>query len=313
MRSDAPLTKSKRLWPTADPRSIRLDRRVLPAIGRLSNFVAGRIVTPLMLMAWLVTAPAAWPADVFLGRPQTDASPPLSAFRHDAWTGLLNRYVDDIGGVDYRRWHDDGTEELDDYLDRLSIVRADDDATANDRMAFWINAYNAITIRGILREYPTDSIRNHTAKFFGYNIWEDLRLRVSDTWTLDGSAPSLDEIEHQILRPMGDFRIHFAIVCAARGCPWLRREAYEADTLDRQLNVAGKSFFARPENFSIDDTTLQLSPILKWFAEDFGDTERQRLRSIAAFLSDDQRGKLKPTSDVRYSTYDWSLNESRSP
>ncbi|MCP4172364.1 MAG: DUF547 domain-containing protein [Fuerstiella sp.] len=111
----------------------------------------------------------------------------------------------------WRAWHSSAVDirALDRYL---STGRANQ-TTKNGKLAFWINAYNAATIRGILREYPTTSIRNHTARLFGYNIWKQLQLYVGN------KAHSLEGIEHQVLRKMNEPRIHFAIVCASIGCP----------------------------------------------------------------------------------------------
>ncbi len=141
----------------------------------------------------------------------------IDRINHSLWTRLLQEYVNQQGEVDYAAWKrsNEDLKLLDRYLKQLSLGNPAVRATRSAKLAFWINAYNAVTIRGILREYPTASIRNHTAKLFGYNIWKDLLLIV-------GRRPySLEEIEHQVLRPMKDSRIHFAIVCASISCPRL--------------------------------------------------------------------------------------------
>jgi hypothetical protein len=106
-----------------------------------------------------------------------------------------------------------------------------------------INAYNAVTVRGILREYPTSSIQNHAAKWLGYNIRKDLLLLVG------GQPYSLDQIEHEILRKLDEPRIHFAIVCASRSWPRLGNRAYTAADLENQLDFNTQAFFADPGNF----------------------------------------------------------------
>ena len=154
-------------------------------------------------------------------------------------------------------------------------------ATREAKLAFWINAYNAVTVHGILREYPTTSIRNHTAKLFGYNIWHDLQLYVG------GTAYSLDTMEHQILRKMSEPRIHFAIVCASIGCPRLLNEAYTADRINEQLEINSKDFFARAQNFRYDQSKKQfyVSAILDWFGEDFGNSQAEQLRRISTMVA----------------------------
>ena len=172
----------------------------------------------------------------------------IDAIEHKTWTVLLTKYVDANGLVDYRRWHDTRADLrlLDDYLRRLSSGDPKLPASDSSRLAFWINAYNAVTIRGILREYPTTSIRNHTPRLWGYNIWKHLQLYVA------GQPRSLDQIEHEVLRKMNEPRIHFAIVCASMGCPRLLNEAYVAEKIDGQLEANAKDFFRRRQNFQHD-------------------------------------------------------------
>jgi len=113
-------------------------------------------------------------------------------------------------------------------------------------LAYWINAYNALTVEGILRVYPTTSIRNHTAKLFGYNIWKKLYLYSG------GGKINLDSIEHKVLRKMDEPRIHFAIVCASIGCPRLLNKAYASDRIDNQLTTNAIDFFSRSQNLQFD-------------------------------------------------------------
>ncbi len=228
---------------------------------------------------------------------------------HAEWDALLRKYCDAKGMVDYVAWHRTGPDRqrLETYLARLSAADPKRTAAGAAKMAFWINAYNAVTIHGILREYPTTSIRNHTAKIFGYNIWDDLLLPVGDR------TYSLNQMEHDVLRKMGDPRIHFAIVCASIGCPPLLNGAYLPQELDKQLTTNAKRFFADREKFRYDAAkkTMQLSPILKWFAEDFGADRAAQLRTIGPFLPDQSARALAASGEasVSYLDYDWSLND----
>ena len=233
----------------------------------------------------------------------------LDAIDHAGWDALLRRFVDDRGQVDYRGWKADASAiaELDGYLNRLSTGDADGAASREVKLAFWINAYNAVTVKGILREYPTTSIRNHTAKLWGYNIWKNLLLQV------DGDKPSLNDIEHKTLRLMGEPRIHFAIVCASKGCPRLLNEAYTAERLEEQLDLNARDFFAQQQNFQVDAGAkrVRLSAILQWFGEDFGDNERGVLNTISQWLPNDDSRRLvaDPSVRVGYLDYDWGINE----
>lgn len=228
---------------------------------------------------------------------------------HGAWHALLQKYVDSNGNVDYTGWQRSASDmrALDEYLNMLSYAGPKIRATRAAQLAFWFNAYNAVTVKGILREYPTTSIRNHTAKVLGYNIWHDLLL------TVGGQPYSLDQIEHKVLRPMGDPRVHFAIVCASHSCPRLLNEAYTAERLEQQLVTNTRAFFANKENFRYSNGTFYLSSILKWFATDFGSNQAAQLRTIAPYLPDriSQQAAANGSGRVSYLDYDWSLNDQK--
>ena len=227
---------------------------------------------------------------------------------HSVFDRLLRTYVDDDGWVNYKAWKAQDEETLRNYLKSLGKVDPDSLGRA-EKLAFWINAYNALTIQGILEFYPLKSIRDKVSRFVGFNIWDDYPM------TVHGKAYSLNDIEHRILRKMEEPRIHFAIVCASVGCPKLRNEAYTAGDLDSQLQDNAKDFFARPRNFRIDKrrNTVYLSSILDWFGEDFGGSDRAKLDFAGKYAPEEKdreylrEGKPK----VKYLNYDWSLNEQR--
>jgi len=164
-----------------------------------------------------------------------------------------------------------------------------------------------VTLKGILREYPTDSIRNHTAKLWGYNIWDDLYLAVGD------GKYSLNQMEHEILRKAGEPRIHFAIVCASIGCPRLLARAYTPEQLDAQLAINTQQFFSDPSKFRYDAASSQIwiSPILSWFAGDFGSNLAAQMATIAPYLPDEAAQQLARSGSARvaYLEYDWGLND----
>jgi hypothetical protein len=247
-------------------------------------------------------------ADVTLGADiATELQVPLASIDHSPWDRLLHKYVDDAGMVQYTQWKSSAgdVQALDNYLQLLS--HSNGQGTREERLAFWINAYNAVTVKGILSEYPTTSIRNHTAVLFGYNIWKNLKLIVS------GKPISLEEIEHQVLRHMGEPRVHFAIVCASKGCPKLLNEAYAADRLEEQLTANTRAFFADPSKFQFDAARnrFSLSPVLKWFDEDFGSSQAELLQRISPWLPDAsaQQAAAVGSGKVSYLSYDWGLND----
>jgi len=228
---------------------------------------------------------------------------------HQPWDGLLKRYVDTNGMVAYAQWKQSAqeTQLLSTYLGSLSTANPNAQASPAAQLAFWINAYNALTVYGILREYPTTSIRNHTAKLVGYNIWDDLLLNVG------GKAYSLNQMEHEVLRKMGEPRIHFAIVCASIGCPRLLAEAYTAQQLDAQLTANSQAFFAKSSNFQYipNQRKFQLSSILEWFGGDFGSDQALQLRKIAPYLPtrEARDAATAGSVSVSYLDYDWGLND----
>ena len=262
------------------------------------------VIVATSAIAWRVSQPM-----VLVGRAWAAAERvAMGEVSHQTWDELLHRYVDADGLVDYAGWKQsvEDSRRLEDYLATLSRVDEARDATTTERLAFWINAYNAVTVRGILREYPTTSIQNHVARVWGYNIWRDLKLIVGD------SRYSLGNIEHAVLRKMNEPRIHFAIVCASRGCPRLLNEAYSAERLEEQLSRNTVAFFADPTKCSVDaeQNELQLSPILDWFAADFGASTPAMLKRFAIWLPEPVQAVAR-SKDVRvtYLDYDWSLND----
>ncbi len=249
-------------------------------------------------------------SDVVIGRSApSNERVSMDQIDHSDWDALLRKYCDASGMVNYRAWHRarQDRQRLEAYLAQLSAADPNRAAAGAAKMAFWINAYNAVTIHGILREYPTTSIRNHTARVFGYNIWDDLLLPVGDR------TYSLNQMEHDVLRKMGDPRIHFAIVCASIGCPPLSNGAYLPQQLDNQLSTNTRRFFSDRKKFRYNGSnkTMELSPILKWFSEDFGADRAAQLRTIAPYLPDQSAQALAASgqASISYLDYDWSLND----
>lgn len=231
---------------------------------------------------------------------------------HSQWDRLLKKYVDQNGFVNYQGLQRSTADRqmLQQYLQSLSTVNPNQKASRQGQLAYWINAYNAVTVEGILQKYPTTSIRNHTAKLVGYNIWHDLKLHVG------GQAYSLDFMEHKILRKMNEPRIHFAIVCASIGCPRLLNEAYTAQQLEQQLDTNTKDFFARSQNFRYDAASRRfyISAILDWFGSDFGATKSDQLRTISPWLPTRaaQQAAASNSVSMKVLDYNWQLNNQQS-
>ena len=212
---------------------------------------------------------------------------------------LLEKYVHN-GVVDYQGFRDEEAK-LDRYLKILE--ETDTKALARgEQFAFYINAYNAWTIKLILSAYPDiKSIKDLGSLF--KSPWKKKIARI------DGDVMTLDTIEHDILRPrFKDPRIHFAVNCASKGCPPLRSEPYHGDGLDQQLTEMTEAFINDPTYNRLEGNTLYVSSIFKWYSKDFND-------DIAGFFRQYAEGDLKERLqkqageiDVEYLDYDWSLN-----
>lgn len=220
---------------------------------------------------------------------------------HNIYADLLNRYVDD-GVVDYA-----GFKAEDDRLDRyLSILERVDagNLSKDERLAFYINAYNAWTIKLILGAYPgVRSIKELGSLF--RSPWKKKVARI------DGKVLTLDAIEHGIMRPqLMDPRIHFAVNCASKSCPPLRSEPYRGAVLDRQFNEAARRFINDPRSNFLKDRTLHVSNIFDWYGEDFGGDV---VGFFLIFADQEWKERIEAAGDrlrVEYLNYDWSLNGS---
>lgn len=260
------------------------------------------------LLALTAAAPAADPVKV--GGPCADKDrPSLAAVDHQPFSALLARYVDDRGLVAYAKWKADAKDRqaLEDYLVRAGCVDLKKDAPRAARVAYWINVYNALTLHGVLREYPTPSIRRHAGEDGGYNIWQDLLLCVDGDWY------SLDDIEHKVLRKMGDPRVHFGLVCGSKGCPPLTQQAYGADKVDQQLRDNARLFLGRMGGLKEDGDTVYLSELFDWYGKDFGDSPDDQLKALRGLLDDGKgpAGGRKPK--IKFKEYDWTLNDQSPP
>lgn len=202
------------------------------------------------------------------------------------------------GYVDYARLRSD--PRLDGFIAQLASTDPASVAGENDRKALLINAYNAYAIRGILDGESTSS-QSRRKRFF--NRYQ---------FALMGETSTLQDIEHQQLRPMGDPRIHFAIVCASLSCPRLSSRAYVPERLDEQLDEAARNFINDPtrNRFELARGQAWVSPIFDWFEDDFAATDG----SVSAFLSRyvDAPDVARQLADegllLRYDRYDWGLN-----
>jgi hypothetical protein len=220
-----------------------------------------------------------------------------ASVNHTSWNTLLARYVDDSGRVAYHdlQAKDRATFEI--YLDVLAQAQIEN-MNESEEKAFWINAYNAVIVSGVLQGYTAEGLLGRKRLF----SWFTARVA--------GKDRTPDEIEHQILRKkFHDPRIHFTIVCASTSCPKLRREAYMPERLETQLDDATQTFLNDPTRNQIDARGVALSRIFDWFAEDFQTNAGSVVEFVRRFVSEEKKTRLNlKDSDLRYLDYNWTLN-----
>ena len=275
-----------------------------------------KMVIWILLLVFAVTGPG----NLALGDQIAD-------FGYDDYAAILRGFVDDEGSVNYRQLKADRSQ-LDSFcksigdLDRAKYYSWTDQG----QIAFWINTYNALTLKAIIDNYPIKSSLLRTIKFPRNSIrqipgvWDKLQFKVM------GQKMTLDQIEHERLRAkFNEPRIHVGLVCAAMGCPPLRNTPYIGDKLSVQLDDQVRKFLSEPGKFRIDreKADVSLSSIFKWFGGDFikthlpstgfgdhSDEIKASLNFISRYLPPEKAKYLRDGKyAVVFTDYDWSLNE----
>ncbi len=224
-------------------------------------------------------------------------------FSHDLLNQVLQEHVDK-GKVDYAKLKAN-PEKLESYLDLLAVTKPTE-MSYNAQLAFWINTYNALIIKGVIDHYPTTSVRK--IKAFG-GFFSRLKFQVA------GEKYSLNQIEHDIIRTeFVDPRVHFALVCASKSCPPLENVVYLPETIEEQLDAVTRKFVTDPEKVKFDreKRRVYLSKIFKWYKKDF----TEGYDGVADFLtdylpSDDADFVLAKDVKFHYLDYDWTLNDKK--
>ncbi len=212
-------------------------------------------------------------------------------------------------GVDYSELRRD-TSALDRY--RVQLARAATPTNTQEKIAFYINAYNAFTLALVAEQLPADastwnrwSIKDAGGWFT--SVWKYY------TFELAGTRVTLDHLEHGLLRPLGEPRIHFAINCASRSCPSLAATPYLAITLEQQLEAATKAFANNPYHLRLVDGNIITNPILSWFAVDFAASGGVTKFLASRVTPSPIAHQLATNAKLTYFTYDWSLNIAATP
>ena len=230
----------------------------------------------------------------------------IYAFNFSNWNALLKKYASPksisgirLNAVNYKKLKaDQNFRKLTIDLESIQLSELN---SKKKVLAFWINAYNILAVKTVLDQYPIRSIKDAGTLFT--SVWKKKVGIIGEV------QRSLHEIEHKILRGVGDPRIHAAIVCASVSCPDLRLEAFTEDRLDKQLDEQMRTFLSNPQKgLEIRNNKLFLSPIFNWFKEDF-----EKMGGVLEFISLFVDGKIKEkiTSGklkIQFMEYNWNLN-----
>ncbi|SEC55321.1 Protein of unknown function, DUF547 [Tenacibaculum sp. MAR_2009_124] len=211
------------------------------------------------------------------------------------FNSLLKKHVDSKGNVNYKAFKNDEAK-LQNYLNYLAKTSPQKNWSAPKTKAFWVNAYNAYTIKLILDNYPLKSITN--IKKGGKDAWNIKFAKVG------GKDYTLNHIEHEILRKkFNDPKIHVGVNCASGSCPQLGNFAFTEANYETKTNFLMKKFVNDPKRNKISEDTVQISKIFEWFKGDF-----TKKGSLINFLNKYSNTKISSKAKIKYLKYDWSLN-----
>jgi hypothetical protein len=223
----------------------------------------------------------------------------INPVQHGEWDALVKKHVAQDGMVDYAGFVKD-KKALQHYVDYLSTHQPTAKWSKNEKLAYWINAYNAFTVKLIVDHYPVKSIKDIKKGIpFVNSVWDIPFIPMGK------EKVDLNFIEHSILRKeFKDPRIHAAINCASFSCPLLRNEAYTADHLDEQLEDAMRKFVNDSQRNQVDKSSVKISKIFSWFSGDF----RLNGASVIDYLNKYAKKSIDSNAKMDYLDYDWDLN-----
>ncbi len=227
---------------------------------------------------------------------------------HTPWDNLLSRHVrtsdQGVNLVDYHGFSTGDRTMLADYITILSGVPISQ-FNRDQQLAYWVNLYNALTVRVVLDHYPVESIRDIDISpgLFATGPWDKKLI------SIEGENLTLNDIEHRIMRPIWrDPRIHYVVNCASIGCPNLRDRAYSGTEIDTALDRAATAYVNDPRGVSVVDGKVSVSKIYDWFIEDFGGSEGMVLRHLQRYAAPELAARLEAIGKLSDVHYDWSIN-----
>jgi Protein of unknown function, DUF547 len=233
----------------------------------------------------------------------------VQSIDHAGWERFLAKYLrigsDGVHRVAYGEVTPEDRAALDAYIDRLAALPI---GTYNrfEQMAYWINLYNALTVRLVLDHYPIASIRDIDAspRPLSGGPWDEALVEI------DGTPVSLNDILHRILRPIfQDPRIHYAVSCAALGCANLQPEPFRGDRLDQQLSKAAMAYVNDPRCVSFEEDELGLSSLYRWYRDDFGGSDAAVIHHLMGLANPSLAMSLERFDTISADGFDWRLND----
>lgn len=277
-----------------------------PRAGYGRAMTSARILAVLLLVFTALPAAAAPKAEPWARWAAHDDQSTLRV-DHGAWDAFLAKYLrvapPGPNRVAYGAVTPADKAALAAYVDTLAAVRVDGLGRA-EQMAYWINLYNALTVKVVLDHWSVASIRDIDISpgLFADGPWGAKLVAVQ------GLRLSLDDIEHRILRPLWrDPRVHYAVNCASTGCPDLAPRAFTADRLEAMLNAGAVAYVNAPRGVRFDGDRLVVSKIYYWFADDFA-ADGGVLAHLRKHAAADLRARLKKAKEINDYDYDWAIN-----
>lgn len=264
-----------------------------------------------LILAVLLTAP-------ILFTPAAFAQSREARGNLGAYAELLTKYVvqgkDGINRVRYGAWKQNRRDRsrLNETVQALQS-RKPSAMEWEDAFAYWVNLYNALTLKLIVDDYPVASIKD--IESVGRSLLD--LVSFGGPWrtkraTVEGRELSLDDIEHEILRPkFRDPRVHYAVNCASIGCPNIKPEPWSAQTLDADLNEAARAYINHPRGVNVDGENMTVSSIYRWYRVDFGNSDQGILDHLRKYADEKLQVKLRNVKAISGDNYDWSLNDAK--
>jgi hypothetical protein len=226
------------------------------------------------------------------------------SFDHSKFDWVLKRYVDDKGLVDYNSIARD--QQFSEYMQSLESAKVEN-LSYDGQLAFWLNAYNAVTVDKVIKKKPKKSVRETLVP----GLWTSTKFFTTREHNVANRLLSPDDIEHEIIRKeFKDPRIHFAIICASSGCPPMPRIAYTEENVQTRLEEETRKYLNSPRGTRIDqaENTLYVSKIFTWFGDDFVQKSGSFLAFMRPYLNEETLSFIERKPMISYLEYNWALN-----